>query len=261
MESNLTQRDYALHRRLAASFFNQTWSLLDKTDRTPDDDARMIHIAHASRMHWEIVGTPQNRAVGEWQIARVYGVLGRIDSALYHARRCLETMQAAGITGFYLGSAHEGMARALRLAGDSESEKHVELARSILKTLNDSEDREVLEGDLASLPPAKRGTASPGFSNVDDVNWQTFAVERIVALKSPTPLWRILSEDLNAYLCDRNKVVEALQTALNERRVVKAGVTRDVDDREWIVSLSVTEELAKASELPAAMRKSPQLLF
>jgi hypothetical protein len=43
--------DLTLHRRLAAQWFNETWALLDKPDRTPADDAMMLHKAHASRMH------------------------------------------------------------------------------------------------------------------------------------------------------------------------------------------------------------------
>ena len=72
MQNPTDPAESAVHRRLAVTFFNETWTLLDKTDRSPAEDARMIHMAHASRMHWELIGTPQNVAVGEWQIARVY---------------------------------------------------------------------------------------------------------------------------------------------------------------------------------------------
>lgn len=140
-----------MHRRFAVTFFNETWTLLDNPNRTPDDDARMIHMAHASRMHWEFVGTPQNCAVGEWQIARVYSVLKITESAIYHARRCLEITQGIGIAGFYLGSAHEGMARALSLAHDPQAQKHFAAARAVLKELSDPEDAKVLEADLASI--------------------------------------------------------------------------------------------------------------
>jgi hypothetical protein len=63
------------HRKLAASFFNETWRLLNLTDRSDNQDAQMIHCAHASRMHWELVGDSKNRAIGEWQTARVYSIL------------------------------------------------------------------------------------------------------------------------------------------------------------------------------------------
>jgi hypothetical protein len=64
------------HRRLAARFFNETWRVLDKPDRSAEDDMRMIHMAHASRMHWEFAGSPRNRNVGEWQISRYIACSG-----------------------------------------------------------------------------------------------------------------------------------------------------------------------------------------
>lgn len=36
------------HRQLGVDLFNGTWTLMEQADRTPDDDALMIHMAHAS---------------------------------------------------------------------------------------------------------------------------------------------------------------------------------------------------------------------
>ena len=49
---------------LAASLFNRTWTLLDKPDRSEEESELMVHTAHASRLHWEAVGTDENRAEG-----------------------------------------------------------------------------------------------------------------------------------------------------------------------------------------------------
>ena len=50
----------------------------------------MIHAAHASRYHWSQVGTKANLARGEWQVSRVYTVLGRVRSLRSTTRhRCL----------------------------------------------------------------------------------------------------------------------------------------------------------------------------
>src|SRR5882757_8748909 len=84
-------------RRLAIDLFNGVWRLLEKEDRSIEDDDRMLHMAHASRYHWGQVGTTVNRSRGEWQCSRVYSVLGRSEPALYHARRDLEICQAYGI--------------------------------------------------------------------------------------------------------------------------------------------------------------------
>lgn len=43
--------DPTLHRQLGIDLFNHTWELLDKPNRTRDEDDAMIHAAHASRFH------------------------------------------------------------------------------------------------------------------------------------------------------------------------------------------------------------------
>ena len=139
------------HRKLAASFFNETWRLLDLTDRSAEQDTQMIHCAHASRMHWELYGNARNRMVGEWQIARVYSVLGFPEPALYHARICMANTENAGMTGFLLGCAHEGMARALALTDKQAAAAHHKRALEILPSIDDPEDAEILRMDLASI--------------------------------------------------------------------------------------------------------------
>jgi hypothetical protein len=80
---------------LASQLFNETWRLMELASRTSQDDDRMLHAAHASRYHWGEVPsvTPAHLARGEWQISRVYTVLGRAEPALHHAHRVLAICQ------------------------------------------------------------------------------------------------------------------------------------------------------------------------
>src|SRR4051812_28011006 len=39
-------------RQLGVDLFNHTWTLLEKENRTPDEDDEMVHAAHASAYHW-----------------------------------------------------------------------------------------------------------------------------------------------------------------------------------------------------------------
>ena len=89
--------------------------------------------------------------VGEWQIARVYSVLGFPEPALYHARLCMANTENAGATGFLLGCAHEGMARALALTDKQAAAVHYEKAAEILPSIDDAEDAGILRMDLASI--------------------------------------------------------------------------------------------------------------
>jgi DNA-binding transcriptional MerR regulator len=140
-------------RRLAADLFNLTWTLLEKPDRSTEDDDRMIHAAHASRFHWGEIGGAQQLAVGEWQCSRVYAVLGRPEPSLHHARRALEVAQSGDAPDWTVASAYEALARAHAAAGErGEAERCAALAREAVERIQDPEDREVIEGDLATLP-------------------------------------------------------------------------------------------------------------
>jgi tetratricopeptide (TPR) repeat protein len=137
-------------RTLAAELFNGVWRLLEKPDRTLDDDDRMVHMAHASRYHWGQVGTEVNRSRGEWQCSRVYAVLGRAEPALHHARRGLEICQAHGFADWDLAFAYESLARASAVAGDLERARaYIEQALAV--DIAEDEDRELLHADLATI--------------------------------------------------------------------------------------------------------------
>jgi hypothetical protein len=140
-------------RQLAADLFNLVWELLERSGRTVDEDDRMLHAAHASRYHWGEVGQPMQRAIGEWQCARVYSVLGRAEPALHHARRCAEIAAASDVPDWLVASAHEGLARAYAVAGDkAKAREQRDLAHTVLRTVTDPEEREVVEADLAGIP-------------------------------------------------------------------------------------------------------------
>jgi hypothetical protein len=146
--------DAEAQRRLAADLFNRTWTLLEKPERTPEDDDELLHCAHASAYHWAQVGTAANRVRSEWQCSRVYAVLGRAEPALHHARRCLELAEAApgALEEFDLPFAYEALARAHAVAGDeAQSREWLARARDAGEAIGDEDDRTLLEADLATI--------------------------------------------------------------------------------------------------------------
>ena len=149
------QLDAEAHRRLGAELFNHVWRLLEADERNAEQNDEMLHAAHASRWHWSrtaVEDLNQRLAVGEWQCSRVYAVLGRGEPALFHARRCLERVERGGVESWAVASAYEAMARASSVAGDRAAfEEWRERARSAAAAIEDDEDREVIEGDLATL--------------------------------------------------------------------------------------------------------------
>lgn len=148
--------DAATRRALAAGLYNHCWELLEIPDRTLEQDAELIHAAHASRHHWgEIADTPARLWRGEWMCARVYATLGRAEPALWHARRALALVEAGGAAAeeWDRPAVCEAMARASFVAGDAaEAAAWKARASELAAALADTDDREVIERDLASLP-------------------------------------------------------------------------------------------------------------
>jgi hypothetical protein len=141
------------HRKIGADLFNYTWSLLDQKKRSSDEVDQMVHAAHASRYHWGQAGTPRNRAIGEWQISRVYSTLGRAEPALYHGRRGLEIARRSRLSRFHLAYAYEALARASAVAGQRRArDRYLREARRIAPTVRDQDDRRMLLEDLATVP-------------------------------------------------------------------------------------------------------------
>jgi len=141
-----------IHEQLAKSLFNQTWELLGKKERTKEEDLKMIHSAHASRYHWGEIGTPLEFGRGDWQISRVYSVLGRSEPALYHAQLCLSICKENDIGDFDLAFAYEALARAYAVAGDeSNSDKYFAKAREAGEKIEDQGNRDYFLGELNSI--------------------------------------------------------------------------------------------------------------
>jgi tetratricopeptide (TPR) repeat protein len=146
-------------RLLAAQLFNETWRLLELENRSRDDDDRMIHTAHASRYHWGHApgATPANLARGEWQISRVYAVLGRPEPALHHARRVLDICQENGIGDWDLAFAYEALARAHAVAGDAAQARHyTDQALAAAKDIAEDAERQLVLADLETIPAQPR---------------------------------------------------------------------------------------------------------
>lgn len=152
-EASQPPSEEAWHRQVAVAAFNRAWDLIDAEHRSPADEREMLATAFASRYHWERAGGPEQWSVSDWQIGRVASLLGEPGLALRYAATALERVQHEGWTGWKLASACEGMARAYAAAGNaSERDRYVALASEALATEPDPEEREIIAGQLATLP-------------------------------------------------------------------------------------------------------------
>jgi hypothetical protein len=136
------------HRQQGVDLFNATWDLIDSRA----DDDLMLHTAHASAYHWSQVPEvgAENRARAHWLVSRVSALAGLPDAARRHAEACLRWCDEHDLQDWDRAFAYEALARAAQVAGDHGAvDWHIGQARSV--PIEDDEDRELLERDLATI--------------------------------------------------------------------------------------------------------------
>ena len=144
--------DAAIHIPLAKELFNLTWDFLDRTDRTPADDLKMLGAALASWELWRRAGDSRNHAISDWQVSRVFSTLGDGAWALRYAEQGLELCRTHDLGPFLTAYAWESVARAAGLAGDSERcAEALAASRATADLIDDGDDRQLILDDLAEM--------------------------------------------------------------------------------------------------------------
>jgi hypothetical protein len=133
------------HHYFAVDFHGKTWDLLDKKDRTADENERMLDYAHSSLAHWRTAGAEIHHQRGEWLVTRVYTVIGDKANALKHALRCLDLFETKRSLMADIDAAftYEAVARACALSGDRvRAQDFIEKAQTTGQLIADDKDRE-----------------------------------------------------------------------------------------------------------------------
>ncbi|HWQ04318.1 MAG TPA: hypothetical protein VN452_03075 [Longilinea sp.] len=142
------------HHFFAANCFNQVWDLVDKTDRTPEEDEQMIRLALASHYHWTQRNdySAQSESIACWQISRVYAVLAQADNARRYAEKSLDASRRDGSKPFYTGYSYEALARAESIAGNpAKMTEYLAEAHRCAQQTPVEDDRQALLNDLNSI--------------------------------------------------------------------------------------------------------------
>jgi hypothetical protein len=140
-------------RALARELFNRTWELIETGHRTLEQDRMMLVTACASYLHWDAIGTEENRAIADWQIAHVASLLGYGDLALAHATSALRRVQAASLPDWLHASALEGLARAHAAAGNpAQRDAYLQRATEAVARVADAKERELIASQIATVP-------------------------------------------------------------------------------------------------------------
>ena len=147
-----TVNEAEAHRFFSAHCFNRAWDLIRKSNRTTIECEQMLQLSQASLWHWTQRSdcTPKNLSIGNWQLSRVYALLGQAENAKRCAKMCLHYSE--GTSPFFIGHAHEALARSAAVADDVLGKAHhLAEARLYLAQVTSDRDRALLQADLQSL--------------------------------------------------------------------------------------------------------------
>ncbi|MBM4362397.1 MAG: hypothetical protein FJ104_06930 [Deltaproteobacteria bacterium] len=144
----------AAHRYFAAHCFNSAWPLIDKAERTPEEETQLLALGHASLWHWTQRAdcTDKSLSVGHWMLSRIYSVLREPAGARRYAESCLRMSGRPLVEPFYLAFAHEAVARAAALREDwATVSTSLRAARELAEQVADPANRKLLLDDLSTV--------------------------------------------------------------------------------------------------------------
>lgn len=141
------------HRRFAVECNNHTWDLIDKAERTPDEDQEMLNTAYASIYHWSKVGTPLHIARGEVNLAHVHALRGEGEMARRYARSCLAFFESGAGEDWDVAFAHAELAFAAAVLGDADLHaRHYAQAKARGQAIQEEVDRKIFMDVLSRIP-------------------------------------------------------------------------------------------------------------
>jgi hypothetical protein len=144
----------AAHKYFSVNCFNRAWDLIDKSERTPEEDEQMIQLSLASQFHWSQREdfSRTNASIGFWQTSRIYALIGQVDNARRYGQLSLEASQGDEIQPFYLGYAYEALARTEATGGNEQQMKtYLDQARSAAEKIEKADEKKMLLDDLKTI--------------------------------------------------------------------------------------------------------------
>ena len=144
----------AAHKYYSVHCYNKAWDLIDKEQRTPEEDEQMVRLTLASHYHWTQRPdySSTKASIGYWQTSRIYAILDQAESAIHYGKLCLQASQQEGVPPFYRGYAYEALARAAAVVGNHQDMAlYLEKARAAANEVQEEDERKMILGDLESI--------------------------------------------------------------------------------------------------------------
>jgi hypothetical protein len=140
------------HQHFSKDCFNRAWGLIDKSERTPEENEQMAQLALASLWHWSQRAdcTDKNLSVGYWQASRIYSLLGEGANAQKYGYLCLaKTPQD---DPFLLGYAQEALARAaFAQCQTDKAREHQTEGLKLAEQVAEADSQQMLIKDLKGI--------------------------------------------------------------------------------------------------------------
>ena len=153
MAENAQEEANVWRRRLAAEANNRAWTLAENPSRTSEEDAQMLHAAHASRYLWTSIGTDRNIASADLLLGHIHALLDLGATATQYTSKALAYFTSQPSDASQLAFAYAIRANAASASGDaalhrSSYAKAVEIAQ----TFTDPRDKNIFEATLRVIP-------------------------------------------------------------------------------------------------------------
>jgi hypothetical protein len=141
------------HRGVAAATYNRCWELLEMPHRSHEDDVELLSTAFASRYHWKFAGAEEQWVMADWMVSRAAAAVDETSLAISFAQLANDAVTTFEAPDWLLASCAEGLARAYAAAGQvKQRDEWYAVAERFVALIEDEESRELIAGQLASVP-------------------------------------------------------------------------------------------------------------
>lgn len=138
----------------AMEYNNRAWDLSVQPTRTAEEDHELLNVAHASAMHWHIVGTELNHMRATMLLAEVHALLGFGASALAYAEEMRAFFLERESPDWEIAFVHTIHAHAAHVAGkqDLYTESYAKAVQAI-DAIAEEKERKIVLDTFTLVPP------------------------------------------------------------------------------------------------------------
>jgi tetratricopeptide (TPR) repeat protein len=142
------------HKYFAAECFNRAWDLIEKKDRSQEENDAMLALSMSSFWHWTQRSdhNAENISVAYWQLSRIFVLLDQSFNALRYGELCLAISKDPSLPPYCLGYAYEALARAhMKLGSTEKAMTYIEEAKKVSEDMKDPKTKKMLLADLETI--------------------------------------------------------------------------------------------------------------